>query len=110
MTTLDAIIGVRAALETLVGALESWRPDDVLAAEAQIATAARAFSTSDTGTPFDPDVLRRDLIETHALIARCRSLGAVASDVEAAIFPASYGATGARLRRVDLPSTVAART
>jgi hypothetical protein len=110
MTTPDALTRVRVALDALVDGLQSGRADDVLAAEPAIAAAARALATSEVATLPGAETLRRDLSHIRALIARCRSLGGVATELEGIMFPSPYGATGARLRGRALPPTMASRT
>ena len=109
MTTPDALKGLRTALSRLADALESWQSDRVLASETNIASAAHALSTCTVDTLVDLEALRRELIELRMLVGRCQSLGAVASQLETAMFPAGYGATGARLRTAS-PPTIASRT
>jgi len=109
MTTPDALRRLRAALSRPADALETWQSDNVLSAETHVASAARALSTCAVDTLVDLETLRRELIELRMLLGRCESLGSVATQIETAMFPAGYGANGARLPTRSVP-TIASRT
>lgn len=108
MTPLDAIERLHTALTGLAHALESGRPDQVLAAEQPLADAAGALSGVDRATLTDPVHLRARLLATRLALARCRALGDLNADLINAMYPAntSYGRGGERRVRTASPPSV----
>jgi hypothetical protein len=105
----DALDRLTAALEGLAASLESGRHEQVLAAEAPLATAVHALGTCDLAALARRPDLRTAARQVRLAMLRCQTLGASAAAVAAAFAPAGYGATGRRAR-LSTTSTVLART
>jgi hypothetical protein len=106
----DLLDRLTVALDGLAASLETGQPDAVLAAEAPVASAVHALSTTDLHDLSRRPDLRAAVLNARLAMARCCMLGASAAAVTQAIVPADYGATGRR-RQLSLPaSTVTTRT
>jgi hypothetical protein len=94
-TLLDAIGRLQSSLDQLARALVSAEPEDVLAAEAPLATAVTAltaFRRRDTG---DLTGLPEAIAGIRATVCRCQSLGASADQFSRAVLgEPSYGRRG----------------
>ena len=106
----DALDRLSLALGELAVSLETGQPDLVLAAEAPVAAAVHALTTSDLKELAGRPDLRAAVMNVRLAMARCQTLGGAAAAVAATIVPADYGASGRRRSRSPLPSTVLART
>ncbi|MEZ5316944.1 MAG: hypothetical protein R2752_06035 [Vicinamibacterales bacterium] len=94
--TADAVDRVQQALDTLIRALESGRPQAVLDAEAPLAAAVGALGAG-LPPPGRDAAGRRRLEAIRLQVARCRALGAAAADLSAAMFPQMVYARPARV-------------
>jgi hypothetical protein len=99
-----------SALEGLAASLESGQPDLVLAAEAPVATAVQALTTTDLDMLARRPDLRAAVMNVRLAMVRCQTLGNAAAAVAGAVVPADYGASGRTRGRSPLPSTSLART
>ncbi len=106
----EALERLQAVLAQLARALETWRTDDVLAAELPLAGAVRALVTLPAPAGGDASSIRAAAAEILGLLSRCRALGATAGQLEVAFAPAGYTPTGTRLRMRSLSSALSSRT
>ena len=97
----DVAADLRLALELLAAAMTRGDADAVLAAEPLLqAAVARQTTTMAAVASADRDVVKRDLLDARAALARCRALGAGRALVAAATLDAlgrapSYSRHGA---------------
>ena len=106
----DALDRLTVALEGLCVSLESGQPDAVLAAEAPLAAAVSALTTSDLATLASRPDIRVAVMNVRLAMDRCRTLGAAAAAIGAVLTPTDYGATGRRLHAYRPPPSLASRT
>ena len=111
MSNPSAIRQLQTALDQLASALESGRPEAVLAAELPLASAVGDLSTVDKHVlASDPDAPVA-LLELRLSVARCRAMGRASADLGALLFGhAAYSPTGARPVLPGRASTVASLT
>jgi hypothetical protein len=110
-TASEALTRVQDALDTLRRALETGRPDVVLAAEGPLSASVLHLSASERSVaPADRGDVRQRLLETRLALTRCRTLGDASAELAAAAWPqAAYGPKGLPMTRAWSP-TVSART
>jgi len=91
---LDATLRLRASLDLVAGAL-AW-PDAtaLLAAEAGLAAALADLGSVRSVDPSDRTAIVAELIQARAALARCRVLGASASDAATLSLAAQGRAAG----------------
>ena len=109
---LDALDRVQDALTGLAEALETGKPDEVLAAERPLAAAASELSSVGRAAVRDAVHLRARLLEARLSLDRCRAMGQASADLISTMFPApsrSYGPGGTRPSPAVPPPSIAKR-
>lgn len=91
---LDAALRLRASLESVAGALAVPDVAALLAAEAGLAAALADLGSVRRVEPADRVAIAAELTHARAALARCRVLGASASDVATLALSAQGKAAG----------------
>jgi hypothetical protein len=96
---LEATLRLRASLDIVAGALSSPDLTRLVAAESDLAESLADISAIHLVEPFDRQALATEVIRARAVLHRCRTLGAMITDVTRMALAAqgqteSYGRSG----------------
>ena len=108
LRVLDAALRLRASLDSVAGALALPDVTALLAAEAGLAAALADLGPVRMVDPADRAAIAAELVQARAALARCRILGASASDAATLALAAQgkaagYNRAGATASRGVLP-------